>query len=117
MDRVKKDRDILKQRRYRERNREKDIEKCRRYRLIHGCKKPYTTKVAAGVTLRRNIYSGKIKRPNECEKCGTVCVPPGHHADYSKPLEVEWLCAICHGKVHRREIGFYGNDRIVETGS
>ncbi len=36
-----------------------------------------------------------------CEQCGD---PKGqrHHDDYSKPLEVRWLCAPCHGIEHRK---------------
>jgi hypothetical protein len=51
----------------------------------------------AGVYLRR----GKIQR-EPCADCGG----PGeqmHHADYSKPLEVTWLCVLCHRRRHDRE--------------
>ncbi len=46
------------------------------------------------------IKSGKLTRPDSCEKCDS---PPAHahHADYTKPLDVVWLCAPCHGLAHR----------------
>lgn len=44
----------------------------------------------AGVYLRR----GKIKRC-PCEVCGSTDAQM-HHDDYSKPLEVRWLCRKCH---------------------
>lgn len=46
------------------------------------------------------VRSGKIIR-QPCSKCGKPRAH-GHHADYSKPLDVEWLCARCHGREHRK---------------
>ncbi len=49
----------------------------------------------AGVYLRR----GKIKRAN-CIVCGSA-ESEMHHEDYSKPLEVDWMCRDCHMSDHR----------------
>lgn len=48
----------------------------------------------ANVCLRR----GKILR-KPCVLCGAKAQM--HHPDYSKPLEVVWLCRPCHMDVHR----------------
>lgn len=42
---------------------------------------------------------GRIKKEC-CEKCGSE-VAEAHHDDYSKPLEVRWLCKTCHMEWHR----------------
>ena len=42
------------------------------------------------------IKSGKLKR-EPCKICGKIEVE-GHHLDYSKPLEIIWLC-----REHHRE--------------
>jgi hypothetical protein len=39
-----------------------------------------------------------IKGP--CEICGTTKQVEGHHPDYSKPLEVNWLCMRDHKQWH-----------------
>jgi hypothetical protein len=52
-------------------------------------------------TFMNAIKEGKIIRPDTCEDCGANTFVEGHHFDYSKPLEVKWLCRTCHGKVHR----------------
>lgn len=44
------------------------------------------------------LRSGKIRRL-ACEACGNE-KSEAHHDDYSKPLEVRWLCSVCHNKVH-----------------
>lgn len=49
------------------------------------------------------IRKGILVRPTECEHCGRECKPHGHHSDYSKRLEVVWLCSICHNAIHPGE--------------
>lgn len=45
--------------------------------------------------------SGKLKKPASCELCGDDTVfLVAHHEDYSKPLEVNWLCYFCHSQLH-----------------
>lgn len=45
------------------------------------------------------IRSGKLER-SPCVTCGAVKVE-GHHPDYSKPLDVIWLCNRHHREVER----------------
>lgn len=53
---------------------------------------------AAGNAVR----CGKLIPLANCEDCGKQTKLQKHHADYSKPLSVEWLCTKCHGKRHRK---------------
>lgn len=53
--------------------------------------------------VRWAIDSGRLVRPETCSKCGEECKPNAHHEDYSKPLEVIWLCTKCHGKTYRKK--------------
>lgn len=47
-------------------------------------------KLKAQTLIKRKVRSGKIIRM-PCQTCGDV-KSHGHHCDYSKPLEVMWLC-------------------------
>lgn len=47
-----------------------------------------------------HIRSGKLQR-QPCSVCGKKKAD-AHHRDYSKPLEVEWLCRQCHADRHHR---------------
>jgi hypothetical protein len=57
-------------------------------------------KAKARLQLRRAIAEGRIRR-GPCEHCG-LAKTHGHHTDYSKPLDVVWLCSPCHKKEHKR---------------
>lgn len=64
----------------------------------------YPGKKEASELVARAIRSGKIQKPLTCSVCGkTNCRIEGHHPDYSKPLEVIWLCKKCHYAEHHKE--------------
>jgi len=48
--------------------------------------------------VARAIDRGDLIRPATCDECHKEGKVIGHHEDYSKPLEVQWLCPKCHGK-------------------
>jgi hypothetical protein len=56
-------------------------------------------KNAAHVAVKSAIRSGVLER-SPCEVCGETKVE-GHHDDYSKPLDVRWLCRKHHLEHHR----------------
>jgi hypothetical protein len=47
------------------------------------------------------LKRGKITR-KQCQGCGDPKAQM-HHPDYSKPLEVEWLCRPCHLALHEAD--------------
>ncbi len=50
--------------------------------------------------LRYAVRLGKIMKAEFCEKCLEKRKLHGHHEDYSKPLEVIWVCNYCHKEIH-----------------
>lgn len=62
-------------------------------------------KYAAHLLLNNGVRSGKIKKPRLCTKCGKPGRIHGHHEDYCKPLDVIWVCQICHKRI------YHGNHR------
>ncbi len=83
-----------KSREYRKNNRDKINKTQREHRALTRQKQNAYRLVNAATK------SGDIVNPDQCEMCDSVSIL-AHHEDYSKPLEVNWLCAPCHGKVHR----------------
>jgi len=54
----------------------------------------------ARVILNNAVRDGRILRPTSCT-CGATGRIEAHHEDYSKPLEVSWLCVACHKQAHK----------------
>lgn len=57
-------------------------------------------KAKAHGMLAYAIKLGRIIKPKNCEHCGEEKKLHGHHHDYSKPLDVIWLCVPCHKEEH-----------------
>ena len=57
-------------------------------------------KVQAHHKVKNAIKAHKIIKPFICEHCKTEKKLHAHHKDYNKPLDVMWLCASCHKKIH-----------------
>jgi hypothetical protein len=56
----------------------------------------------AGCAVHYAKKMGILVDPGHCQRCGSTKRREAHHADYSKPLEVEWLCRMCHRMIHKR---------------
>lgn len=57
-------------------------------------------KMYANLLVFRAIKRGELTRPGNCSECGIKCKALAHHEDYSKPMEVIWLCSKCHKAKH-----------------
>ena len=75
----------------------------RRARQRHRRKYPLATFVY--VRVARAIRTGEITRPAHCEQC---LMPHkyiyAHHENYSKPLEIVWLCSPCHRRIQPKTV-------------
>ena len=76
------------------RDRQKRAEYQRRYRTEH------TERSRARRMVMTAIANGTLT-PKPCERCSFALGVQAHHEDYSKPLDVVWLCTKCHGVRHR----------------
>ena len=57
-------------------------------------------KLKARYILRNAVRRLGLQKPKNCSKCGKECITEGHHEDYTKPLDVIWLCHKCHLKIN-----------------
>ena len=72
----------------------------RRYQIRSDARHP--VEYRARRIFKKAIETGKIIR-QPCEKCGTTEDVHGHHDDYSRPLDVRWLCRFHHVEHHNAE--------------
>lgn len=64
----------------------------KKYAVVHAIRRK--AQIAVGSAIRR----GRLKR-QPCFMCGEKA--QAHHPDYSRPLDVTWLCHEHHKQVHR----------------
>lgn len=83
-----------------DRERSKTVERRQGIRLSQV---KWSDRQRARVLLHNAVTRGKIVKPAQCEDCGVETKLDGHHPDYSKPLDVMWLCRRCHMRHHRIE--------------
>lgn len=66
---------------------------------------PESTKaerIRANGLVNSRVKRGAMPRPDACTECGKKGRVDGHHEDYTKPDEVEWLCRSCHMRRHNK---------------
>ena len=64
-------------------------------------RKTFPLRYKAHSIINHALKSGKLIRPSICEACEQELRLNGHHDDYTKPLEVKWLCSPCHSELHQ----------------
>lgn len=62
--------------------------------------KEHPERLAINHRVARAIKSGKILKPECCSICGKKGKTVAHHHDYSKPLDVIFVCQSCHKRIH-----------------
>lgn len=61
----------------------------------------YPERKKANTTVSNAIRDGRLIR-KPCEVCGVAVGVEAHHTDYSKPLDVQWLCVKHHAVTRRK---------------
>ena len=83
--------DIEAHRRWRKANPEEAANRVREYRLANREKK-----------RAWNMVANYLENPGACSQCNSTGHIHAHHDDYTKPLEVRWLCVACHSQHHNQ---------------
>ncbi len=95
-------------RKYRSEHREPLREKCKRYRgrnqqeiyrRHQQWRAANPARAAVMGRARAAVYTSELE-PQPCEICGDTTNIHAHHPDYSKPLDVRWLCSAHHRQLH-----------------
>jgi len=68
----------------------------------------YKAQTAVGYAIR----SGKLTK-KDCLFCGAQENIHAHHNDYKRPLDVVWLCAKCHTRMHANFPDHHGHGDVA----
>lgn len=84
---------------YQQAHRAEQIDHYREYDRQRGFRNYDPVKTKARRKVNHEIASGRLER-KPCMHCGSL-KSEAHHHDYSKPLDVVWLCRTHHAEEHR----------------
>lgn len=59
-------------------------------------------KYAAHCKVYCALSTGELQKPKKCQVCNIKGYVEAHHEDYSKPLDIIWVCKKCHCIYHKR---------------
>ena len=76
------------------------IRTCNQLKAINEWAKSHPIEISTHQKVKYALKIGKIKKPSICEECSREAKLNAHHEDYSKPLDVKWLCHSCHKLIH-----------------
>lgn len=62
---------------------------------------------AARIVVNNAVRDKRLDKQSECSVCKSTEKIEGHHDDYTKPLDVRWLCGRCHKEWHRHNTPIY----------
>lgn len=82
------------------RHRDENIDRIRAYDRKRGYREYDAVKAAARRKVNHELAAGRLVR-KPCVRCGDVKAE-AHHEDYSKPLDVVWMCKTHHAEAHHR---------------
>lgn len=93
-------------------HRSDNLERIREYDRRRGNRQPegyskeyakrFPQKYKSQTAVNNAVRDNRLLKATECEDCSSKKFLHGHHDDYSKPLEVRWLCAACHHQWHAK---------------
>jgi hypothetical protein len=111
--RANKDKVAAAQRRYRQRHLTEVRAYQREYERTHPRKPIPSERTTAYGRVQRAKAKGLLV-PQPCEVCGDLKVT-AHHDDYSKPLDVRWLCRLHHSRAHSSRGDYATGPRVLEV--
>jgi hypothetical protein len=62
---------------------------------------------AAHIVVNNAIRDKKLIAQKNCSVCNSTTKIEGHHDDYTKPMDLRWLCEKCHKEWHKHNEPIY----------
>jgi len=76
-------------------------------RAMDAYRKRHPLRYASHMIVQKAVLDGDLLKASNCSVCDSTEKIEGHHDDYTKPMEVRWLCESCHKEWHRSNEPIY----------